>query len=176
MNEAAYSAQQLTLFGEYEHPRGGDIRDISCGRTSPGHSVATKAPTFEPCLKKSDKPRFQCLKMANGRTQEWQNCLSVKSHGVSSMRNIGECPNVDAESFLSRILEPRQDVRAKYYLSPKACEGILRRARERGKELPPELKEALERQSSAAWWRRALLERLRRLLEASGTSRNYRQR
>jgi DNA (cytosine-5)-methyltransferase 1 len=42
---------------------------------------------------------------------------------------------------LSQILQdfpPR-----KYYLSRKACQGILRRARERGKELPPQLKTAL---------------------------------
>jgi hypothetical protein len=32
----------------------------------------------------------------------------------------------------------------KYYLSAKACEGILRRAERRGKQLPPMLKEALE--------------------------------
>ena len=123
-------------------------------------------------MKKSGRLKFQYLMAGSGQTQGWLNAMSVKSHGASSTLNIGECPNVAAESFLSQILEPRQDVRAKYYLSPKACDGILRRARERGKELPPELKEALERQSSAAWWRRALLERLRRLLEASGTSRN----
>ena len=140
------------------------------------HSAATKALILEQCLKKSDRPKFQCLQMTDGRMQGWQNCRTVISRGAFLMLNIGECPNVDAEASLSRILEPRQDVRAKYYLSPKACEGILRRARERGKELPPELKEALERQSSVAWWRRALLERLRRLLEASGTSKNYRQR
>ena len=32
----------------------------------------------------------------------------------------------------------------KYYLSSRACEGILRRAQRRGKELPPMLKEAWE--------------------------------
>lgn len=37
----------------------------------------------------------------------------------------------------------------RYYLSPKACLGILRRASVRGKELPPVLKAALERQASA---------------------------
>jgi len=33
-------------------------------------------------------------------------------------------------------------------LSPKACLGILRRASVRGKELPPVLKAALERQAA----------------------------
>ena len=127
---------------------GGGTRAISFGRTSPAPFLATKEWTFEPCLKKSDRPRFQCLKMANGRQQEWQNYLSVKSHGASSTLNIGECPNVAVESFLSQILQPMEDVPEKYYLSARACLGILRRAKERGKELPEELKAALERQST----------------------------
>ena len=56
--------------------------------------------------------------------------------------NTGECPNAAAESTLSRILE--DNVPEKYYLSARACEGILRRAERRGKELPPMLKEALK--------------------------------
>jgi len=38
----------------------------------------------------------------------------------------------------------------KYYLSQKACLGILRRASERGKQLPDVLKRALERQAASA--------------------------
>ena len=62
-------------------------------------------------------------------------------HGVYSMHSFGECPSAAVESHLSQILEdsPRQ----KYYLSEKACQGILRRAERRGKELPPVLKKAL---------------------------------
>ena len=86
--------------------------------------------------------------MENGQTQDWQNCLSVKLHGASSTLNIGECPNVAVESFLSRILQPMTDVPEKYYLSAKACLGILRRAQERGKELPEELRIALECQAN----------------------------
>ena len=48
--------------------------------------------------------------------------------------NISESPNVGVESSLSDILET--DVHPKYYLSPKACRGILRRAEKRGKALP----------------------------------------
>lgn len=57
------------------------------------------------------------------------------------MHSFGECPSAAVESHLSQILEdsPRQ----KYYLSEKACQGILRRAERRGKELPPVLKKAL---------------------------------
>ena len=41
------------------------------------------------------------------------------------------------------------EVPEKYYLSPKACQGILRRASVRGKELPEVLRTALERQACA---------------------------
>jgi hypothetical protein len=58
------------------------------------------------------------------------------------MLNTGESPSVAVESTLSSILEA--NVPEKYYLSAKACEGILRRAEKRGKELPQMLKAALE--------------------------------
>ena len=58
------------------------------------------------------------------------------------MLNIGECPSVGVESTLSQILEV--NVPEKYYLSKKACEGIIQRAQRRGKQLPPMLKAALE--------------------------------
>ncbi|NNJ32068.1 hypothetical protein G9470_20090 [Bacteroides xylanolyticus] len=64
------------------------------------------------------------------------------------MLNTGVSPNDARESFLSQILEetPLQ----KYYLSRTACLGILRRARSRGKELPKQLKTALEIQAGIA--------------------------
>lgn len=65
--------------------------------------------------------------------------------GESSTLNTGVCPRVVRESSLWQILEPHPQ--RKYYLSRKACLGILRRARKRGKELPATLKLALEMQS-----------------------------
>lgn len=67
-------------------------------------------------------------------------------HTEFLMRNIGESPSVAVESTLSQILE--DNVPEKYYLSQKACEGILRRAERRGKKLPDVLKTALEQQSA----------------------------
>ncbi len=55
--------------------------------------------------------------------------------------NIGESPSAAVESTLSQILQA--NVPDKYFLSARACEGILRRAERRGKDLPPMLKEAL---------------------------------
>jgi hypothetical protein len=45
-------------------------------------------------------------------------------------------------SSLSDILETG-DVPRRYFLSPKACAGILRRAEKRGKDLPESLRDAL---------------------------------
>ena len=63
--------------------------------------------------------------------------------GASSMPNISECPNDAIASSLSDILETG-DLPPKYYLSPKACAGILRRAKRRGEDLPAMLAEALK--------------------------------
>ena len=62
-----------------------------------------------------------------------------------SMLNIGESPNEENVSTLSQILQV--GVPATYFLSPKACQGILRRASARGKELPEVLRIALEQQA-----------------------------
>lgn len=50
---------------------------------------------------------------------------------------------------LSDVLETG-DVPQRYFLSAKACRGILRRAEKRGKDLPPALKSALQSVSSQA--------------------------
>ena len=76
----------------------------------------------------------------------WQ--TAFPSHGASLTHNFGESPNVGNESTLSQILQA--GVPERYYLSPKACLGILRRASVRGKELPEVLRIALERQAASA--------------------------
>lgn len=68
--------------------------------------------------------------------------------GGSSMLNTGASPNAVVVSSLSQILQG--SVPNRYYLSRTACLGILRRARERGKELPLQLKGALMAQAGLA--------------------------
>lgn len=65
--------------------------------------------------------------------------------------NFGESPNVENVSILSMILEA--DVPDKYYLSAKACWGIIRRAEERQKEIPLILKIALLERIVEDWQR-----------------------
>ena len=65
--------------------------------------------------------------------------------GGASTLNTGVSPRDAKGSSLSQILQA--DPPLKYYLSPKACLGILRRAFERGKELPKKLERALKIQA-----------------------------
>jgi hypothetical protein len=62
-----------------------------------------------------------------------------------------ECPNDGAESFslLSSILQSPDEVDSKYCLSPRAADGILRRAARRGKQLPDMLNKALSAVSNS---------------------------
>ena len=98
------------------------------------------------CLFQSRTPRCLCLKKADGLTQThtWETDSALLTE--LSMLNIGESPNEDAVSTLSQILQA--GVPQTYFLSQKACQGILRRASVRGKELPAVLRIALERQAS----------------------------
>lgn len=69
-------------------------------------------------------------------------------HGAFLMHSFGESPSAAAESRLSQILE--ENAHPKYFLSARACAGIIRRAERRGKELPTMLREALTMQSQMA--------------------------
>lgn len=115
------------------------------GKTFPEHSVQTKGRISGEFSKKSQKPKFQYLKVRNGQKADWLNYQTVQSLGELSMPSIGAFPNIAVESTLSQILEVNAP--QKYYLSPKACQGILRREEKRGKELPPLLKAALMAQA-----------------------------
>lgn len=68
--------------------------------------------------------------------------------GDSLTLNIGECPREENVSLLSWILQV--DVPEKYYLSAKACRGILTRASRRGKKLQELLETALL--EMIEWW------------------------
>lgn len=93
-------------------------------------------------------PLLKCLNadgLHGGATVTWEDDGLLL--GECSMRNTGESPSVAVESRLSSILE--ETPHPKYYLSAKACLGILRRAEKRGKDLEQLLKMALLAQSES---------------------------
>ena len=137
---------------------------ISFGRTYPAHSQAERRreKTSESSLKKSHesptrKPLF--LDLRNGATVESSWVTDSPLLGGLSTRSFGEAPSTLMEECgfealpngvgVSRLSQTLVDTPLpKYSLSEKACLGILNRAARRGKELPKELKEVLERQAT----------------------------
>ena len=127
-----------------------NIRDSQSGKMYAGHSPPTKEKTSGQSSKKSAKSKtvkFIFLDLRNGKTQErfWE--MISQSHGEYSIRLVGEFPKEENASTLSQILMAQ--VPEKYYLSQKACQGILLRASARGKQLPEVLRKALERQAKS---------------------------
>ena len=142
MNATEKTEYQMTLF---------DL-DSWCGKMSPEHSVQTKAKTSKPSSRKSSglsnrkRPLCLCLTGGGGTNQDasmmkWEDGLLLGDYMTHS---FGEYPNEENVSRLSQILQ--EDAPAKYYLSARACAGILNRAERRGKALPEILKTALMNQ------------------------------
>ena len=122
---------------------------------------------------KNQKFQYLCLKAENGCPQVASLETHGALHGEPTMPSIGEShkggeeypfcadsmiqmqlkscfntsekPTTPRPSKLSDILETDPDPR--YFLSAKACLGILRRAEERGKELPDLLERVLRKQA-----------------------------
>lgn len=75
---------------------------------------------------------------------KWQNS-GMGSHGECWTHNTLEFPKDDAESSLSDILETGDHLQP-FFLSQRACRGILKRANKKNKKLPKLIEEILIRQ------------------------------
>ena len=138
-----YEAEQLSMFGQ----------DLWYGKMFPAPLVQERqrAKTSESFWRRSSALNaipFQSLDLTPGAGNllgefYWE--LTSPWRGGASTLNTGVSPRGAKESSLSQILQA--DPPLKYYLSPKACLGILRRAFERGKELPQKLEGALKIQA-----------------------------
>ena len=138
-----YEAEQLSMFGQ----------DLWHGRTCPAPSArecprARISGSFWRRSSALSAIPFQSLDLTPGAGNllgefYWE--LISPWRGGASTLNTGVSPKDAKESSLSQILQA--DPPLKYYLSPKACLGILRRAFERGKELPKKLERALKIQA-----------------------------
>lgn len=78
----------------------------------------------------------------SGQTAVWFLDLDESQRGESLTANFSPWPNNADVCLLSSILET--EVPHKYFLSPRACAGILRRAAKRKKAIPPHLERALQ--------------------------------
>ena len=119
------------------------------GKMSQERSAAPEGRTSVPCSKNSppsrEKPYLSLDLRGDGLPQErsWETITRLP--GEYWMRNTGECPSAVVESTLSQILA--DTALPKYYLTARACRGILTRAERRGKPLPSMLEEMLRWQA-----------------------------
>src|SRR5215831_17546720 len=82
------------------------------------------------------------IRAKDGRTRVWLMGRSAEQRGASWMPNISAWPNGASVCSLWQVLETGRMLR-KYFLSGRACGGILRRAAKRGKELSEHLAHTL---------------------------------
>ena len=122
------------------------IQDLLSGRMYPELSAATEGQTSELSSKRSatsaKKDGFLFLNLKDGGNllgASWEIVGALP--GVCMTLNFGESPSEERGSSLSQILD--LNAPEKYCLSPRACAGILRRAKKRGKTLPDMLRDAL---------------------------------
>lgn len=141
--------------------------DLQFTKTFLEHSQATAAETSRPSSRKSsgsqrrNVPMCLCLTEEHGQnadacTMRWEGGAllgeyTMRSFGEQPSMLMAECsfpelPNGVSVSRLSQILE--DSAHQRFFLSERACRGILSRAARRGKELPEILKKALTDQIS----------------------------
>ena len=119
---------------------------LPCGKTSSAPSPAERARTSGRSLRRSSGLKNHTFMLLDLR-KDAGNILgpywAIDPHwlGPPGTLNTSECPRPVAGSSLSQIL--LDTVPSRYYLSRKACLGILKRTEKRKKPLPPELETAL---------------------------------
>ena len=124
--------------------------DTVCGKTSLEPSPAQREGTSRRCFGNSSRlrnHRWMLLDLRPGAGNMLGPCWEYDPVWLGSpgTLNTSECPSAVKESSLSQILQATAPYR--FYLTRIACLGILRRAEERGKALPPLLEQALMNQA-----------------------------
>ena len=149
---------QLTFFAEEPRVSHSALRDSEKDWQT---RVATSCSPLVPLLRNiapvgwyGETSLVSCQATADGILEpssgSWQNSGMGSPTGFWTL-NTSEFNHTIAPSLsddgvcsLSDILEDSGSVPQRYFLSAKACQGILRRAEKRGKSLPPPLRAALE--------------------------------
>jgi hypothetical protein len=92
--------------------------------------------TFTACLARTED------EISELSFERWPNS-GILSDGVCLTAKTSESPNQGSESTLLGVIETKR-VPEKYFLRPNAAKGMLRRAKQMGRNLFPPLKESLE--------------------------------
>ena len=135
---------QLTMFA----PASESPPALSYGKTFPVSSATKGTPSDAFLARLLGKTANCSLQGRSGRTLVV--CMDPKeqSRGGSWTPNISAWPNDAAVCSLSQVLET-DSIPPRYFLSEKACAGILRRAEARRKTLPDPLLSALRSSADA---------------------------
>lgn len=151
------SMDQLTLWSEAAPAKASPSQERERAlQALPDSCLSTYGRFLKSCLSSGSGKTFQVRSAARGGQTSSASCgrwlasgvlveSDTGSDGEFWTRSSSEWPSAADVSLLSGSLETSRDL-AKYSLSPKACAGILRRAKKRGKPLPPMLDEALRAQ------------------------------
>ena len=129
---------QLTMFDTLEK----SLPPSSSGKTSPEYSTPKTTPLDAFLQGLPEKMIRLSHQGTSGQTQVVCMVPKEQSRGASLTPNISEWPNDAVVCSLSQVLEQTL-IPSQYFLSQKACAGILRRAEKRGKSLPAALQQAL---------------------------------
>jgi len=132
---------QSTLFDQLLE----DSQPGSYGKTSQESSVPRTTPSERSWVDFAGVMPPSLNLKTDGAARVWLMDRKESQHGGRWMPNFSAWPNDGSASLcsLSEVLESGP-VPTRFFLSPKACAGILRRAAKRGKELPPQLARALQ--------------------------------
>src|SRR5215471_1940289 len=113
------------------------------GRMSPEFSARTTMLSVRSWRALSDLMKLS-YRSTDGRTQAWYLAPKDQRRGAYWMPNTSAFPNGARVCSLSSVLVNPDDIPRTYFLSGRACAGIIRRAAKRGKELPRALMLALQ--------------------------------
>jgi hypothetical protein len=142
---------QLSMFSSEELPvspsqsQDSDREWLTLGEISP-LSILQSLNNAAPVGWYGKTSPVSCRRMEDGTlvplSEAWSNS-GIARAGECLTLSTSEYPSDVEECSLSQVLETGE-IPQKFYLSQKACSGILRRAENRGKMLPPALQKALE--------------------------------
>lgn len=137
--------QEVPLCGSFCDWQKNFVQEFCCGKTLSGRfpqmGEETSMNLFKPLMRSGICVRGEFLT---------HNSCEHTAHPLAHSRFRMPSPKEDVVCGLSQVLEEMSPSLRKYFLSPLALQGILRRAKSRGKTLPPLLKTAIE--AMLEWW------------------------